>query len=145
MSRKSAGIIAVAVAVALCVYMLSTGGSSTPEEQGTQSAAAPAAQPTSQKPAEEMDEQAAALAEMEKEAAKMGLSKLYIVKCSACHGRDGKGPIGPSIAGKGYDYNMDALMKYKNGQVQNTMMKGLLENTSVEELEMLAKEVSSFK
>ena len=27
------------------------------------------------------------------------LSHLYIVKCSACHGKDGNGPVGPSIAG----------------------------------------------
>ena len=144
MNRKVAGIVAVAVAVALCVWMLSKGGSSTPvvEEQAKSIATETKSDVT---PAQPMDEQAVAVAEMEREVAKMSLSKLYIVKCSACHGRDGLGPVGPSIAGKSMEYNMDALMKYKNGQVPNTMMKGLLENTPIEELEMLAKEVSSFK
>ena len=57
------------------------------------------------------------------------LSHLYIVKCSACHGKDGNGPVGPSIAGK----------------FQNTMMEDLLTRTPNEELEQLAKEISQFK
>ena len=73
------------------------------------------------------------------------LSKLYIVRCSACHGRDGMGPVGLPIAGKDYAYNLDKLKKYKAGQVANTMMADLLTRTSDEELEMLAREVSSFK
>lgn len=93
----------------------------------------------------QIDEQAAALKEMERSVGKSGLSKEYIVKCSACHGRDGKGPIGPSIAGKDVKYNMAALLKYKNKQVPNTMMKGLLENTSEAQLQILATEIASFK
>lgn len=93
----------------------------------------------------QIDEQAAALKEMERSAGKQGLSKEYIVKCSACHGRDGKGPIGPSIAGKDVEYNLAALLKYKNKQVPNTMMKGLLENTSEAQLQVLATEIASFK
>ncbi len=149
MSRRTAGIIAVAAAAALFAYMFSKGSpSGVPQEAETQKAAAPAPAAASapEKPASpQMDEQALALEEMRREAGKSGLSRLYIVKCSSCHGRDGKGPVGPSIAGRDRQYNMAALMKYKNGQVPNTLMKGLLENTSVEQLEMLADEISSFK
>ena len=73
------------------------------------------------------------------------LSRLYIVKCAACHGKDGKGIIGLPITGKSYDYNYEALLKYKNGQVKNSLMKGLLENTPDDELKALAEEISRFE
>lgn len=73
------------------------------------------------------------------------LSRLYIVKCAACHGKDGKGIIGLPITGKSYDYNYEALLKYKNGQVKNSLMKGLLENTPDDELKALAEEISIFE
>lgn len=73
------------------------------------------------------------------------LSHLYIVKCSACHGRDGNGPVGPSIAGKSYEYNLKKLIEYKKGQVENTMMADLLTRTDEKELQNLAKEISNFK
>lgn len=73
------------------------------------------------------------------------LSRLYIVKCAACHGKDGKGIIGLPITGKSYEYNYDVLLKYKNGQVKNSLMKGLLENTPDNELKALAEEISRFE
>lgn len=73
------------------------------------------------------------------------LSRLYIVKCAACHGKDGKGIIGLPITGKSYEYNYEALLKYKNGQVKNSLMKGLLENTPDDELKTLAEEISRFE
>lgn len=73
------------------------------------------------------------------------LSRLYIVKCAACHGKDGKGIIGLLIIGKSYEYNYEALLKYKNGQVKNSLMKGLLENTPDNELKSLAEEISRFE
>lgn len=73
------------------------------------------------------------------------LSRLYIVKCAACHGKDGKGIIGLPITDKSYDYNYEALLKYKNGQVKNSLMKGLLENTPDDELKALAEEISRFE
>ncbi|MCL2873185.1 MAG: hypothetical protein FWF41_09520 [Betaproteobacteria bacterium] len=72
-----------------------------------------------------------------------GLSNLYLVKCSACHGRDGRGPIGPSIAGKSAKENMAILMKYKMKQVPNSAMRGLLEKISDQELETLAEEIAA--
>lgn len=74
-----------------------------------------------------------------------GLSLLYLVKCSACHGRDGRGPVGPPISGKSKEENLAILMKYKNKQVPNSAMLGLLEQTSDEELEMLAEEITTFQ
>lgn len=150
MNRKTAGIIAVAVTAALFVYMFSK-GSPSPVHQGDAdmekaNISAQVTSSSSEKPVSpHIDEQTLALEEMRREAGKSGLSRLYIVKCSSCHGKDGKGPVGASIAGKDRQYNMAAIMKYKNGQVPNTLMKGLLENTSVEQLEMLADEISSFK
>lgn len=73
------------------------------------------------------------------------LSKLYIVKCSACHGRDGKGPVGPSIAGKDNNENLILLRKYRTGEVENTMMADLLTRTSDGELVSLSQEISQFK
>lgn len=73
------------------------------------------------------------------------LSKLYIVKCSACHGRDGKGPVGPSIAGKNSQENLTILRKYRAGEVENTMMADLLTRTSDKELASLSDEISQFK
>ena len=67
------------------------------------------------------------------------------MKCSACHGRDGNGPVGPSIAGKSYEYNLKKLIEYKKGQVENTMMADLLTRTDEKELQNLAKEISNFK
>ncbi|MDR0588661.1 MAG: hypothetical protein LBG61_06815 [Burkholderiales bacterium] len=72
-------------------------------------------------------------------------SNLYAVKCSACHGRDGRGQIGAPIVGKTQDENFAILMKYKNNQVPNTMMRGILNNTSDEELARLADEISKFR
>lgn len=92
-----------------------------------------------------LDENEVAVLELERKAQMDELSKLYIVKCSACHGRDGLGPIGSSIAGKSFDYNYDKLLDYKNKKVPNTMMKGLLENTTLEEIKILAQEISQFK
>ncbi|MDR1528870.1 MAG: hypothetical protein LBS40_00360 [Burkholderiales bacterium] len=72
------------------------------------------------------------------------LSLLYLVKCSACHGRDGRGPVGPPISGKSKEENLAILMKYKNKQVTNSAMLGLLEQTDDKELEMLAEEITAF-
>ena len=77
--------------------------------------------------------------------AQENLSNLYIVKCSACHGRDGRGPVGPSIAGKSYEENLNKLKQYQRGEVENTLMKDMLARTSKEELEMLSREISAFR
>jgi cytochrome c553 len=95
-------------------------------------------------PMEEADSKLQELKAQQGAVSSDGLSLLYIVKCSACHGRDGRGPVGPSIAGKSFEENMALLMKYKMKQVPNSAMLGLLEQTSDEELEMLARETAAF-
>lgn len=148
MNKKIVGVIVAVIAGALFAYMYISGGSA-PMEAKTDINGVVAqntiVEADTSKAALVIDEQALALEEMQREAGKSGLSKLYIVKCSSCHGKDGKGPIGPSIAGKDSEYNFEALMKYKKGQVPNTMMKGLLDKTSEAELKLLANEVTTFK
>ncbi len=145
MSSK-VGIIATIVVVVIALFMMFGGEDySTTDNNKNVATENQQNQVAKTENKEPKDEQSEALEEMKKQVSNVGLSKLYIVKCAACHGRDGKGPVGPSIAGKSLEYNMASLLKYKNGQVENTMMKGLLEKTPIEELEMLAREVSSFK
>ncbi len=74
------------------------------------------------------------------------VSIYYITHCSSCHGKSGEGTrVAPSINGKSYDYIMAKLDDYKNDRVVNSLMKGLLTNTSNEDLEKLAQEISNFK
>lgn len=146
MNRKITAAIVIIIAGALFAYIYTKGGSAPKEKIGSEDGGMTAETTAAEsKPPVVVDEQAIALEEMQREAGKSGLSRLYIVKCSACHGRDGKGPIGPSIAGKDAAYNFEILMKYKKGQVPNTMMKGLLENTDEAQLKMLAEEITAFK
>ncbi|MCL2309614.1 MAG: c-type cytochrome [Proteobacteria bacterium] len=92
----------------------------------------------------EANEKPKTLTTQQEAAPSAGVSRLYLAKCSSCHGRNGRGPIGPSIAGKSQEENLAILMKYKNKQAPNSAMLGLLEKTSDQELEMLAKEIAAF-
>lgn len=74
-----------------------------------------------------------------------GLSAAYITRCAPCHGNDGKGILAPSIAGKSKAGILASLKDYKEGKMQNSLMKGLLTNTPDAELETLAEEISKFK
>lgn len=74
------------------------------------------------------------------------VSRYYIVHCSSCHGKVGEGTmVAPIIKGKSYDYIVSRLDDYKNDRVVNSLMKGLLTNTSDEDLKILAKEIANFK
>ncbi len=74
------------------------------------------------------------------------VSKYYKTACSSCHGKSGEGTkVAPSIAGKSYEYIVEKLDDYKNDRVVNSLMKGLLNNTSDEDLKILAKEIANFK
>jgi cytochrome c553 len=95
-------------------------------------------------PVPETDPRSEELKRQQDAASGSGLSLLYLVKCSACHGRDGRGPVGSPITGKTKEENMAILMKYKMKQVPNSAMLGLLEQTSDEELEKLAEEIAAF-
>lgn len=89
------------------------------------------------------------LDELKKQAGETTLQKvsnLYVIKCSSCHGKSGKGTkVAPSISGKSVDYILNKLNDYRNNRVKNSLMKGLLNNAKKEDLEILAKEISNFK
>jgi cytochrome c553 len=74
------------------------------------------------------------------------VSQLYTVRCKACHGEQGEGSkVAPSIKGKSTEYILSKLDDYKNNRVTNSLMKGLLNNATQDELNTLAQEISSFK
>lgn len=74
-----------------------------------------------------------------------GVSKLYLVSCAPCHAKNGDGIIAPSIKGKSKEELLKSLQDYKADKVPNSLMRGLLTNTSDENLELLADEISKFK
>ena len=74
-----------------------------------------------------------------------GVSKRYLTSCAPCHGANGKGIMAPSIAGKSKDEILARLKDYKENKVPNSLMKGLLNNVSDEDLGALADEISKFK
>lgn len=73
------------------------------------------------------------------------VSKLYLVSCAPCHGDNGKGKIAPPISSKSEAEILQKLNDYKAGNVKNSLMDGLLTNTSDDVLARLAKEISNFK
>ena len=53
--------------------------------------------------------------------------KALYAACTACHGANGGGGIGPALAGKTHEYIMGRLMAYKAGETigaQSSMMWG---------------------
>lgn len=74
-----------------------------------------------------------------------GVSKLYLQSCAPCHAKDGSGVLAPSIIGKSKDEILARLNDYKAGKVPNSLMEGLLDNVSDENLTILADEISKFK
>ena len=74
-----------------------------------------------------------------------GVSKRYLTSCAPCHGANGKGVMAPKIAGKSKDEILARLKDYKENKVPNSLMKGLLNNVTDEDLGLLADEISKFK
>ena len=74
-----------------------------------------------------------------------GVSKRYLTSCAPCHGANGKGVMAPKISGKSKDEILARLKDYKENKVPNSLMKGLLNNISDEDLGALADEISKFK
>jgi cytochrome c553 len=60
--------------------------------------------------------------------------------CAACHGPDGNSvaPDFPRIAGQHYDYLVQALMQYKNGNRKNPIMAPQVEKLSPSDIDDLA-------
>ncbi|NLC28484.1 MAG: c-type cytochrome [Campylobacteraceae bacterium] len=147
---KIIGLGSAAIVVILMIYILMQGGSTPADVKETVGVAEfkSAAKPKSEeeKKLEELEEKAKELSYAE-------TSKLFASKCVACHGRNGEGRIlgpagaslAPSIKGKSEEYIMERLEEYRQNRVENTLMKGLLNNSSDEELRALAKEIASFE
>ena len=74
-----------------------------------------------------------------------GVSKRYLTSCAPCHGANGKGVMAPKISGKSKDEILARLKDNKENKVPNSLMKGLLNNVSDEDLGALADEISKFK
>lgn len=71
-------------------------------------------------------------------------SKLYLISCAPCHGKDGKGIIAPPINGQDKEYILKQLKAYKDNEIPNTLMKGIFTNVNDKTLEDLAVEISKF-
>lgn len=71
-------------------------------------------------------------------------SKMYLVSCAPCHGKDGKGIIAPPINGQSKEYILEKLRAYKNNEIPNSLMKGIFTNVDEKTLEGLAVEISKF-
>lgn len=73
-----------------------------------------------------------------------GLSKNYVVKCSACHDDYANGIIGPSLLDKDKNFIYERIMDFKNGKRTNILMKELVMQISDKELGELAGEIADF-
>jgi cytochrome c553 len=79
------------------------------------------------------------------------VSKAYKNKCSSCHGANGSGIqngkklMGPKLIGQSEAVLLKDLIDFKAGRKENIIMKGLLINTSEDELKEFAKEISQFQ
>lgn len=78
------------------------------------------------------------------------VSAAYKGRCAACHGADGSGEqegrklMGPKLYGQSAEKIYKDLMDFKAGRKENVVMKGLLINTSEEELKQFADEIGKF-
>lgn len=145
---KIVGLSLGGLVVALMMYVMSQGGSSAPvtskfEEQPKTK------QVEQQEKVKQKSEEEVVLEDLKKQAGatlNQKVSKLYVVRCSSCHGKSGEGTkIGPSISGKSKDYILAKLDDYKNDRVVNSLMRGLLNNVPDSEIQTLAEEISNFK
>ncbi len=67
--------------------------------------------------------------------------------CAGCHGEDGKSPApqNPNLAGQYESYLLHALQEYKSGGRNNSLMKGMVEGLSKEDMKDLAAWFASQK
>lgn len=73
-----------------------------------------------------------------------GLSKKFIVRCSACHNDYANGVIGPSLLGKSSDFIFDKIKKFKVDKNANILMSDLVKNMDDKEIRELADEINRF-
>lgn len=73
-----------------------------------------------------------------------GLSKNFIVKCSACHNDYANGIIGPSLLGKDTDFIIKKINKFKNDTTANVLMTDLVKKMDDKEIKELANDIYRF-
>ena len=79
------------------------------------------------------------------------VSKKYKSKCASCHGVDGLGiqngkkMMGAKLFGQSEEKIYKALVDFKAGRVENSVMRGLLLGLSDDDLKEFAKEIGEFK
>ncbi len=151
---KTGQIITLAiggVVVALMLYVALSGGESTPTPAKpslapVSEAASSLAQNPKEVALEAEDEEMKKIRELQGSVKnrELKVSHLYSLKCAPCHGYDGEGKIAPSLLGKSETELLAKLRDYKEDKVPNSLMKGLLTNSTQQELEDLAKEIAGF-
>lgn len=150
MGKKIAIIFGVLV-LALMVFML-TSQPSAPVKDASRPELKPAQQTQQKVVNEELNlqdsEEIKKIKQLQNSVANQpseGVSKRYLTSCAPCHGANGKGVMAPKISGKSKDEILARLKDYKENKVPNSLMKGLLNNVSDEDLGTLADEISKFK
>lgn len=73
-----------------------------------------------------------------------GLSKEFILKCSACHNDYANGVIGPSLLDKDSEFIYNSIKKFKNNKDANVLMSALVNQMKEEEIKRLADEIYNF-
>ncbi len=150
MGKKIAIIFGVLV-LALMVFML-TSQPSAPVKDASRPELKPAQQTQQKVVNEELNlqdsEEIKKIKQLQNSVANQpseGVSKRYLTSCAPCHGANGKGVMAPKISGKSKVEILARLKDYKENKVPNSLMKGLLNNVSDEDLGALADEISKFK
>jgi len=148
---KKIAIIFGALVLALMVFML-TSQPSAPIKDASRPELKPAQQTQQKVVNEELNlqdsEEIKKIKQLQNSVANQpseGVSKRYLTSCAPCHGANGKGVMAPKISGKSKDEILARLKDYKENKVPNSLMKGLLNNVSDEDLGALADEISKFK
>ncbi|DAB40549.1 MAG TPA: hypothetical protein CFH81_04760 [Sulfurovum sp. UBA12169] len=72
------------------------------------------------------------------------VSDNYKSKCASCHGVNGEGTVGPKLIGQTSEEIYNALIEFKSGRKENTVMKGLLLSLTEEDLKEFADEIGEF-
>lgn len=153
---KIVGLVSAGVVVVLMIYVMTQGGSTNSSQttQSDKSTLVTSSSVQQKKPVKSEEElKLEELKEQVEDLSYAKTSKLYASKCSACHGREGEGRIlgsagtklAPPIKGKSKEYILKKLEDYRQNRVENTLMMGLLTNSSDEELDALAQEIANFK
>ena len=73
-----------------------------------------------------------------------GLSKEFIVKCSACHNDYANGIIGPSLLDKDATFIFNQIKKFKEDKKGKVLMSDLVKQMSDENIQKLADEIFAF-